>query len=151
MKLAWMTLAGTDTAITEALRRLEHIADAFLSPSVLPQVALPAWLSTQGAVRAQITARTRHNREALAALTTDTALTTLATEAGWYAVVRLPAIASEEEWTLGLLERHGVLVQPGYFYDFEDEPYVIVSLLTPERVFREGVERLVRYAADVAA
>lgn len=151
MKLAWMTLAGTNKATTEALRRLEHIADAFLSPSVLPQIALPAWLSTQGTVRAQITARTRRNREALAALTAGTALTPLATEAGWYAVVRLPAIASEEEWTHGLLQRHGVLVQPGYFYDFEDEPYVIVSLLTPEGVFREGVDRLVRYAGEVIA
>jgi hypothetical protein len=37
------------------------------------------------------------------------------------------------------------LVQPGWFYDFETEPYVIVSLLTEPRVFEEGVARLVEH------
>ncbi|MGC4090340.1 MAG: hypothetical protein QM756_21165 [Polyangiaceae bacterium] len=46
---------------------------------------------------------------------------------------------------LGLLREHGVLVQPGYFYDFDSEPFVVVSLLTPEAALDEGIERLVRY------
>jgi len=40
---------------------------------------------------------------------------------------------------------HEVLVQPGFFYDFEREPYVIVSLLTAPRVLEAGAARLVDY------
>ena len=63
-------------------------------------------------------------------------------EGGWECVVKVPRVRSEEEWVLELLERRDVLVQPGYFYDFEEEAYLVVSLLTSSRVFGEGVERL---------
>ena len=51
---------------------------------------------------------------------------------------------SEEEWSLELLAREDVLVQPGFFYDFESEAYLVVSLLTAPEVFREGMRRLRR-------
>jgi aspartate/methionine/tyrosine aminotransferase len=51
-------------------------------------------------------------------------------------------VRTEEEWALQLLERHGVLIQPGFFYDFEAEAFLVVSLLTPPAAFREGFERL---------
>ena len=54
----------------------------------------------------------------------------------------MPATRSEEEWTLDLLERDGVLVQPGFFYDFETEAFLVLSLLTPPDVFREGVGKV---------
>ena len=38
----------------------------------------------------------------------------------------------------------GVLVQPGFFYDFESEAFLIASLLTAPDVFREGIARLRR-------
>ena len=49
---------------------------------------------------------------------------------------------SEEEWALALLEGSGVLVQPGYFYDFESEAFLVVSLLTEPGVFAEGIRRV---------
>jgi hypothetical protein len=54
----------------------------------------------------------------------------------------VPRIRSEEEWALELLERENVLVQPGFFYDFESEAFLVVSLLTEDAVFREGIGRL---------
>ena len=69
------------------------------------------------------------------------ALTLLPAEGGWYAVIRMPATLTDEEWTLRALER-GVVVQPGYFFDFDREPHLIVSLLTPEATLTEGAERL---------
>ena len=47
--------------------------------------------------------------------------------------------------TLELLERQNVLVQPGFFYDFETEAFLIVSLLTAPAVFNEGLKRLRTY------
>jgi aspartate/methionine/tyrosine aminotransferase len=69
-----------------------------------------------------------------------------APEAGWYAVVQAPRVCSEEEWVVGLIEREGVLVQPGYFYDFESEPFLVLSLLTREEVFDQGLRRLLAYS-----
>ena len=42
--------------------------------------------------------------------------------------MRLPRTRSEQEWALSLLDR-GVLVHPGHFFDFEEEAYVVLSLL----------------------
>jgi aspartate/methionine/tyrosine aminotransferase len=68
----------------------------------------------------------------------------LRVEGGWYAILRLPRTRSEEAWVLTLLREEGVLVQPGYFYDFEDEAYAVVSLLTRPDVFVEGIDRIWR-------
>ena len=62
--------------------------------------------------------------------------------------LQMPRIRSEEEWALELLSRHDVLVQPGYFYDFESEAYLIVSLLTEPRIFTAGIERLAAIVAN---
>ena len=35
-------------------------------------------------------------------------------------------------------------MQPGFFYDFETEAYLVVSLLTAPDIFREGLPLLVR-------
>jgi hypothetical protein len=55
--------------------------------------------------------------------------------------MKLPRTRTEEEWSLLLLER-GVVVHPGHFYDFADEPWIVVSLLPEPGLFREGVGRL---------
>jgi aspartate/methionine/tyrosine aminotransferase len=61
---------------------------------------------------------------------------------GWYAVVQVPTLRSEEELALDLLVLDGVLAHPGYFFDFPRESYLVVSLLTPEAPFVTGVERM---------
>ena len=68
----------------------------------------------------------------------------LPVEGGWCATIKMPRIRTEEEWTLDLLAEHDVLVQPGFFYDFESEAFLIVSLLTAPETFAEGVRRLLR-------
>ena len=74
----------------------------------------------------------------------------LAVEGGWYITLQVPRIRSEEEWTLELLEHADVLVQPGFFYDFEAEAYLVVSLLTAPEIFREGLARVVRRVRENA-
>jgi len=69
-------------------------------------------------------------------------------EGGWYATIQAPRIRSEEEWALELLRKHGVLVQPGFFYDFESEAFLVVSLLTQPAIFEEGIRRMVGVADE---
>jgi alanine-synthesizing transaminase len=150
LKLGWTVVSGPEAARREALERLELIADTFLSVATPIQQALPELLQLSPAVTTVITQRCRHNLARLERAVQAAPLTLLRAEAGWSAVLHLPAVATEEQLVLGLLRDAGVLVQPGWYYDFESEPYVVVSLLTEPSVFREGTERLVEYITRVA-
>jgi aspartate/methionine/tyrosine aminotransferase len=142
MKLGWMIAGGPEILRAEALSRIDLIADNFLSVGTPVQYALPNLLAARAGVQRQITLRLRDNLEFLQRAVRDSHFRLLEVEGGWYAILRAPLIRSEEEWTLKLLDR-GVFVQPGYFYDFEAEAYLVVSLLTPEERFREGVGRII--------
>lgn len=145
MKLGWLTLGGAPELVAEALARLEIALDAFLSPGTPVQRALPELLATRGVAADAVRARTRTNLEAARVACRGTPVSVLPVEGGWYAVLRLPATASDEDWALGFLEA-GVLVQPGYFFDFTEEPHAVVSLLTPEAAFERGLRTLVNLA-----
>ncbi len=133
MKAGWMVMSAP-----EPLReRLELIADTFLSVSTPVQHALPRLLELGAGVRDQIRLRTAANLAWL-----QTQARPLTVEGGWYAVLPLPEGTGEAEFTLDLLKRHDTLIQPGFFYDFAGEGFAVVSLLTPEDVFREGISRL---------
>jgi alanine-synthesizing transaminase len=142
MKLSWIVVSGPEAEARGALSRLEFIADAFLSVGTPVQQAAPRWIALGKTVRNQIRRRVNandaHLREILHAVP---GATVGAREGGWYAVIGLPAGTSDEDFTLQLLERRDVLVQPGFLYDFDD-PVIVVSLLTPEDVFREGAQRI---------
>jgi aspartate/methionine/tyrosine aminotransferase len=135
MKLGWMVVSEAS-----AFERLELIADTYLSVGTPVQLALPALLAARAGVQRQITARTLANM----AFLRGQDLRVLDVEGGWYATVQVPRVRSEQEWVLELLGRHDVLVQPGFFYDFEREAFLVLSLLTPSDVFEEGVRRIVR-------
>ncbi len=61
---------------------------------------------------------------------------------GWSAALRVPAVVGEEELTLELLEKDGVAVHPGYFFDFPGAGTLVLSLLPEPATFSEGVRRL---------
>lgn len=142
MKLSWIVVNGPADRKQEGVSRLEVIADTFLSVSTPVQLAAPALLAQRHAFQSQLMARVRHNLEELDnQLAEQTACTRLKVEAGWYAVLRVPATQSDEEFAVALLEEDGVYVHPGHFYDFPGEGNLVLSLITPERQFAEGVER----------
>lgn len=134
MKLAWMVVGGAPPLRDAALQRLELIADTYLSIGTPVQTAARALLSARQSVVPQIRARLQRNREVLPPH--------LEIEGGWYATLRLPRVRTEEEWILKLLRDDDVLAQPGFFYDFESEAYLVISLLTAPDIFDEGLRRL---------
>jgi alanine-synthesizing transaminase len=140
MKLGWIVAEGPRHA--ESLERLEWIADTYLSVSTPVQLALPKLLDLSGGIRAQIRERTSANLAALRTAVEGSPLSVLNLEGGWCATVQVPRTRSEEEWTLALLRDRDVLTQPGFFYDFESEAFLVLSLLTEPAIFREGVRRI---------
>ena len=138
MKAAWLTASGPHAE--EAATRLELIADTYLSVGAPVQHALPALLHHGAAIRQQIQQRTKANLETLIA----SSLRPLQVEGGWYAIIPTSRARSEEEWTIHLLQHEQTLTQPGYFYDFESDGWLVLSLLTPEADFASGVEAIER-------
>jgi alanine-synthesizing transaminase len=142
-KLGWMGVGGPAALVSEAMDRLETICDAYLTVSTPVQVAAPDLLLAGAHVRAQIHRRIRDN---LGVLSTTAAAhpscAVMPVEAGWYAVIQVPATASEETLVLALLERTGILVHPGYFFDFEREAFLVVSLLPEPAAFASAVQTL---------
>jgi aspartate/methionine/tyrosine aminotransferase len=143
MKAAWLITSGPQELKTEALARLDVIADTYLSMNAPIQAALPTFLGQRHNIQRQIKDRVRHNVDQLdAQLSLHTACDRLKLEGGWYAVIRVPAMGSDEDLAINLVENQEVYVHPGHFYDFESDGYVIVSLITPPADFAEGIKRL---------
>jgi alanine-synthesizing transaminase len=143
VKLGWIAIDGPPDLVGEALDRLELIADTYLSVSTPVQIAAPALLREGTAVREAIRARIRTNYASLHRLAGGvSSVTVLPAEAGWSAVLRVPATRTEEDLVIALAEQDGVAVQPGYFFDFPHEAFLIVSLLPEPEVFARGVARV---------
>lgn len=149
VKLGWIAVSGPGALVEEALDRLSLICDTYLSVSTPVQVAAPALLEASSLVRERILARIRENYRALcSASRSHGAISVLPIDGGWSAVIRVPATRSEETLALDLLE-HGVVVHPGFFFDFPREAYLVVSLLPEPAMFAAGV-RTILERADAA-
>ena len=146
MKLGWIVVSGRRAARQEAVSRLELVADTYLSVGTPVQCAAAALLDARHDIQEQIRRRTAANLAGLRESIRTTSCGMLDVEGGWYTTLQVPRIRTEEEWVLQLLGQHEVLVQPGFFYDFDREAFLILSLLTPEPVFREGIARLLAMA-----
>jgi alanine-synthesizing transaminase len=145
LKLGWMLVGGPDDLLSEALPRLEWIADAYLSAGTPVQLALPELLVSGEAAAAAIRRRVLRNHAVLArAFPPGSATAAEPLRGGWSAVLRVPAVEAEEDLVLRLLSDHDLLVHPGYFFDFPSEAFLVLSLLPPEDLFLEGIERLAR-------
>jgi len=143
LKLGWMAFDGPDSSVEEALRRMEVIADTYLSVSTPVQVAAERLLETGAVVRRQIEDRVLLNYGVLRELAADhPACRVLPAEGGWSAVVQAPAIGSDEDRAITLAREAGVLVHPGHFFDFERDGYFVISLLPVPDEFRAGVVRM---------
>jgi alanine-synthesizing transaminase len=140
MKFAWLAVTGPPDLKREALARLELIADTYLSVNAPIQLAAPVLLRHRTEFQRQLMARVRKNLAELdARLAAHAHLSRLEMEGGWYAVLRVPATRSDEELALELLEKHDVYVHPGHFYDFPGDGFLVLSLITPEEEFKEGI------------
>jgi hypothetical protein len=145
MKLGWIHASGPHPLFDEALERLEWIADAYLPVSAPIQHAVVRWMELVPQIQTAIRARCLENLAvARTAFSARSGARILEPEGGWCVVIDVPRFYSEEKWALRLLERDGVLLQPGFFYDFEREALLVASLLPQPAIFREGLARLER-------
>ena len=140
MKVAWLVANGPQHLKSQALDRLEVIADTYLSMNAPVQHAIPKFLQQRSEFQRQLMSRVRANLAELdRELMAQKSCSRLEVEGSWYGILRVPATRSDEEIALELLETRGVYLHPGHFYDFPGEGYLVVSLIAPERDFAEGI------------
>jgi aspartate/methionine/tyrosine aminotransferase len=143
LKLAWIHVAGEVADKAVATEALEYMCDAALSVGTAPQLACAGLLRGRSAFQGPIMARIAENLATLGALCAGhDRLKPLWPQGGWCLPVRCVGIDDDEAFAIRLVEETGVLVQPGYFFDFEDDETIVLSLLTPPEDFRNGVTRI---------
>ena len=144
MKLAWIVVSGPAELRSQALGRLEVIADTYLSVSAPVALATPTWLAQRGAIQSQILERLRANlRQLDSMLAPGLPLSRLKVEGGWYAILRVPSTRSDEDWAADLLTQAGVSLHPGHFYDFPSKGFLVLSLLPAPEVFTDALSKVI--------
>ncbi|MHB8889221.1 MAG: pyridoxal phosphate-dependent aminotransferase [Acidobacteriaceae bacterium] len=150
MKAAWIVSTGPAAELQQALPRLEVIADTFLSMNAPVQHALSSWLEQREQMQRQIRARTQANLQELdRQLAGQSHISRLGVEAGWNAVLRVPAVHPDEEEVQALIRDQGVISHPGSFYGFPKLGWQVLSLLVPEEEFCAGLSRLLGHFAGL--
>jgi alanine-synthesizing transaminase len=140
MKLAWIAVSGPQADVAAAMQRLEIIADTYLSLNAPVQLAAPVLLDQRKTIQPQLMRRVCANLADLdRQLAGQKSCSRLEVRGGWYAVLRIPVTRPDEDFAIDLLQRSGVLVHPGHFYDFPSDGYLVLSLIAAEEEFRKGV------------
>jgi alanine-synthesizing transaminase len=143
MKVAWLIASGPEPWKSQALARLEVIADTYLSMNAPVQLATPVLLEQRHGFQKQWVSRVRKNLAELdSQLSGQRSCTRLEIEGGWYAVLRVPATRFDEDLAIDLLAKKNVYVHPGHFYDFPSDGYLVASLITSEQEFKQAVKLL---------
>ena len=144
MKLSWIVVSGPEKSKMQALQKLEIISDAYLSVSAPVQNALPQWLSKKERILSEINQRCAQNFETFRKIALNSPIQVLDSEGGWYAVFHIASCKNDETYAMELLENEGVLIYPGYFFDFEEEGHFVLSLLPVPQTFEAAIDRLVK-------
>ncbi len=143
MKLGWIYVNGEEKMVKEAVSRMEIIADAYLSVGTPVQQALPELLKLRKGIQKEILQRVLSNWDYLKKEVSQKGLfQCLHVEGGWYGVVRIPEDMDEEKFILKLLDKQNILIHPGYFFDFQENGYLVLSLLPPETIFQQAVQEI---------
>jgi aspartate/methionine/tyrosine aminotransferase len=145
MKLAWIAISGPPEIVEDAGARLEIIADTYLSVNAPIQLAAAVLLDQRKKIQPILLDRLRRNLAELdTQLASHPSCTRLQVDGGWYAILRVPVLEADEDLAIRLLKKGSVSIHPGHFYDFPNDGYLVLSLITEPADFREGIARLLQ-------
>jgi hypothetical protein len=146
MKLSWIVVSGPVKECEEAKSKLEIITDTYLSVGTPVQLALSNLLIGKEYIQTQINERILNNYNYIKTeCKVKSYLELLKAEGGWYTILKIKKIINEDTLAFDLLDKKDVYIHPGYYFDFKDEGYIIISLLTSVDNFKKGLKRILDY------
>ena len=143
-KLGWALFGGNPALVEEAMQRLQFITDSTLSVSGWVQRMAPIFIKKRQNFVAPCIERMKANLDYLRARARreDVQWRVDDVDGGWSVVLRLPGWANDED-IAAKLAADGVRVFPGSFFGYRvNQPALVLSLITPENIFAQGVERM---------
>lgn len=143
VKLGWIYVSGPQEEVDSSSRRLEIIADAFLSAGTPIMASAGALLNCENEIQAATKTRMErvlqtYKQELEGPLSPHRVLRC---EGGWTALVQSPAFDDEEVLAVRLLEEKGLYAHPGFFFDMRGGVFFALSLIIEPEDAQRAVKR----------
>jgi alanine-synthesizing transaminase len=150
VKLGWICVSGNPDLMSEASEKLEYILDAYLGVNAMVQLGAAQLLKTGPSIQNKVLQRIKQNEDLLKdKFLGQKKISLLLREGGWYAILYLGDHVSDEDFALNLLEKTNVNVHPGYYYDFREDGYLVISLICQPEEFLQGIERILKFVENI--
>lgn len=140
MKLSWIIVSGQEHDRQSSLNALETIADMYLSVSTPIQHATASFFASRSIFQRRLLDRILDNQKCAEEAFMDAAIECLRPEGGWYGLLQFPDTHTDEEWAMRILQKSNVFYHPGYFYNFNEEAFLVFSLIIDPDMFKEGMK-----------
>ena len=128
MKIGWMAISGEADLVQKSMAALELISDTFLPVNEIAQFAVPEVFRHGQDFLARYKAWVSRCRDA--ALDGLKGISLTPPRGSFY--LTIPISHDEEKAAASLLEKHRILVHPGYFYDIRPDHLVMTFIDDPE-------------------
>ncbi|KFI45290.1 aminotransferase [Bifidobacterium boum] len=141
-KVGWIQVSGPQNEVSQALHRLDVIADDYLPMSDIIAARLPDMLEEAKQQTVRVRDRVTGNAWTLRRMLQEDPrglVSMLRMEGGWNALVRIPSVLDENEMVLRMIRDHKLTGQPGYFFDMTANGYLAVSLLPQPDQFARNI------------
>lgn len=154
-KLGWIMMKNVTE---ETKEELERSLDALLSSNQIAQALLPVLLKNGSTFIAKNTQRIKQNRQTMKDIFSQIKdLNYQPCQGGFYTFIHIKNLPTDDEtFTIKLMEKTGIFVHPGYFYDYDNQDhnnkeniYIVISLLPPPAQFKKYLTQIKNFIQEV--
>jgi len=132
LKIGWMAVTGDPSLVKKTMRALDMISDTFLPVNEAAQFSVPTLLQKSRGFQALFSLEiNRRMKQACDLLKEKDDVSFIQPEGGFFMTLRIHGKMDEEEIACQLLQKHRILVHPGYFYDMEGHHLVFSFVIKP--------------------
>lgn len=170
-KLGWIMM--NNNVSIEIKEELERSLDALLSSNQISQALLPVLLKNGSSFIAKTSQRLSKNRQIMKEIFAHVkGLEYTPCEGGFYTFINIKELPIDDEnFCIKLMEKTGIFVHPGYFYDYDDNGdmntfakyktknishikntksiHIVISLLPPTSEFKKYLVQIQNFIQEV--
>lgn len=157
LKLGWIVVTGPN--VTANIDKLERSTDALLATNQMSQCMLSEIIQSGGKFIKTFREKLELNRNMAIKIlqqppTKTSSIIFHKPEGGFYLFAKIEnkvagKTMNDEDFVIGLMEKTNIFVHPGYFYDYDDGVYILISLLMPKDKFKKCLEEIIEFIKNL--